>query len=527
MNNIFEKLKDPSVYGSDVTSIDIIETHISFVVLTGRFVYKIKKPVDFGFLDFSTLEKRKYFCEEEVRLNRRLCPDLYLGVVKITEDENGRLSINGKGRIVEYAVKMKQFPQEAIMTNLLKKEEISRNDIEKICDTLIEFYNKDKISDNHKRYGGIDSIEHSILENFEQTKDVIGITISENRYNSIKISALNFLAKKRKLFEERQRFIRECHGDLHSGNIILHNDKLCIFDCIEFNKHFRFIDIASDIGFLAMDLDFLNHMFLSSYLITLYVEKSGDKSILDVLNFYKSYRAYVRGKVLGFRLSENLDRQEREDIIKTASKYFHLSSYYASLLSLDLNQHPPIIFMITGLTGTGKSTLAMKLAVDYHADILNTDIIRKEMEGIDKFEKHLDRPNTGLYAPEKIEQTYKEMFKKLEEKIQMNRNVILDATFQKKKYRDNVKEIVDKYNAILITIRCTAPDKIVKEWLEKRLKEKTVSDGRWEIYQVQKKTFEEFTEDEDHIIVDMSKKIYEEKMKYLNEILSKILKASI
>jgi len=527
MNTIFEKLKEPSIYGSNVTSIDIIETHISFVILTGRFVYKIKKPVDFGFLDFSTLEKRKYYCEEEIRLNKRLCPDLYLGVVSITEDEKGRLSINGKGRVVEYAVKMKQFPQEAIMTNLLKQDKIRRNDIEKICDILVEFYRKDKPSKDHEKYGRIDSIEHSIIENFEQTKNVIGITISENRYNSIKIAALNFLVKQRKLFEKRKEFIHECHGDLHSGNIILYNDEICIFDCIEFNKHFRFIDTASDIGFLAMDLDFLNHMFLSSYLILSYIEKSEDNSILEVLNFYKSYRAYVRGKVLGFRLSENLEREEREDIIKTASKYFRLSSYYASLLSLDLNGHPPIVFLVSGLTGTGKSTLAMKLAVDYHADILNTDIIRKEIEGIDKFEKHLDKPNTGLYAPDKIDQTYQEMFKRLEEKLKLNKNIILDATFQKKKYRDKVREIVDRYNAIYIAIRCTAPDDIVKKWLEERLREKTVSDGRWEIYKVQKKTFEDFKEDEEHIVVDMSEEDYNERMNYLNKILSKILKESI
>ena len=209
----------------------------------------------------------------------------------------------------------------------------------------MDFFSRDKPTHRHIEFSKPEVIGRSIIENFEQTKDVIGITISEAQYNSIKSVSIDFLVNKKDVFKKREGFIHECHGDLHSGNIIIQDDKLCIFDCIEFNERFRFIDVASDLGFLAMDLDFLNHPYLSSYLITRYIEKSGDEGILDILNFYKSYRAYVRGKVLGFRLAEHLSEEERRKIIETASKYYRLSSYYASLVSINLRPHSPILFL--------------------------------------------------------------------------------------------------------------------------------------------------------------------------------------
>jgi aminoglycoside phosphotransferase family enzyme/predicted kinase len=520
---LIEELKNPSTYGSDVDTVDVLQTHISFIALTGKYAYKIKKPVDFGFLDFSTLKKRKYFCEEEVRLNRRLCPDIYLDVVPLT-CEDDKLVIGGGGQVVDYAVKMKEFSQEQIMTNLLQREKVHDEIIRNICQILVDFYNASEKSKEIDKFGQVESIKKNIDENFEQTEQVINITIPRNMYRFIKKINDDFLKERKSVFQKRikDERIKDCHGDLHSGNIVL-SDKIYIFDCIEFNKRFRYCDVASDIGFLAMDLDYQNYPFLSSYLINLYVEKSGDKDIFKVLNFYKSYRAYVRGKVIGFRLNDShVEEREKDAIIKTSKKYYYLAHYYASLISIDLHKDRPIIFIVSGLSGTGKSTLASKLSVDYNASYLNSDIIRKEIAGIDRYERHLDSIDTGLYQPEKIDFTYKKVIEKTDELLKKGHNVVLDATFQIKKYRDMAKEIADENNAIFILIQTTAPDNIVKNWLDVRLKKKTVSDGRWEVYLNQKKTFEPYLSQEKPLIIDMSQGEYKPRLETFWKILKRV-----
>jgi len=524
---LFESLKQPSFYGPNIESVNLLQTHISFVALTGKYAYKIKKPVNFGFLDFSTLEKRKFFCDEEIRLNQRLCPEIYIEVLPITK-KNNIIELNGKGPVVDYALKMKEFPQNRIMTYLLKKGEIKEETIEQICTIMINFYNSQERSDEIDKFGKVEAVRKNIEENFEQTKSVVDIAITKENYKFIQDVSNVFFDKKKNVFQQRinQGFIHDCHGDLHSGNIVV-SDKIYIFDCIEFNKRFRFCDVASDLSFLAMDLDYLNYPFLSSYLINNYVEKSNDKGIFKVLNFYKSYRAYVRGKVNGFRLNDpTIDQKEKRQIIETVKKYFDLSHYYASLFSLDLNTRKTLLIMVSGLTGTGKSTLALKLAVDYHAQPINTDIVRKELEGIDKFERHHDKIDTGLYAPEKIDYTYEKVIEKAAKLLKKEENVVLDATFQKKKYRDMVKNVAKENNAFLIPIHCTCPDNVVKKWLEERLKKKTVSDGRWEIYQNQKNTFEPYSSEENPFEIDMSINSYKYRINFFKKLVETIQEAT-
>jgi aminoglycoside phosphotransferase family enzyme/predicted kinase len=523
---MLEYLKNPAFYGSNIESVKVLQTHISFVALTGEYAYKVKKPVNFGFLDFSTLEKRKYFCEEEMRLNKRLCRNIYLDVIPIAQ-KNNLVRLNGKGEIIDYALKMKEFSQDKIMTNLMKKGKIDEEVIDKICTILVDFYNSGEHSDEIDKYGEVKSIKQNIDENFEQTKSIVDVAIPKDIYEYIKNVSNTFFYKKKDVFEQRikEEHIHDCHGDLHSGNIVV-TDKIYIFDCIEFNKRFRFCDVASDISFLAMDLDYLNYPFLSSYLINSYVEKSKDDDIFNVLNFYKSYRAYVRGKINGFRLNDpTVDKKEKKLIIETAKKYFDLSHYYASLFSIELNGKKPLLFMVSGLTGTGKSTLALKIAVDYHAHQINTDIVRKELAGIDKFERHHNEFNTGLYVPKKIDFTYEKVMEKAADFLKKGKNVVLDATFQKKKYRDMTEEIAEENNALLIRIRCICPDKIVKKWLEKRLKKKSVSDGRWEIYQKQKDMFEPLVSGENHIKVNTSEESYEYRMNFFRNLLKIIIEA--
>jgi uncharacterized protein len=514
----FNMIKKPDMYGDNIKKVDLIQTHISYVALTGEYAYKIKKPVNFGFLDFSTLEKRKYFCEEELRLNRRLCPEIYLDVVSINK-KNDKLELNGDGDVVDYAVKMKEFSQKNIMSNLLKNDKISDENIENICSVLVDFYNKTESSDEIDKYGSVESIKKNTDENFEQTRDFIGKTISKEKFDFIKKNTNSFLENK-ELFSKRIKkgFISDCHGDLHTGNIVISDGNVCIFDCIEFNKRFRYSDVASDIAFLAMDLDFLGYPYLSSVLIEKYVEESKDEGIFDVLNFYKCYRAYVRGKVISFKLNDpNIEKKEKIETIDIASKYFDLACFYAKLFSKKTSLKP-VLFITTGLTGTGKTTIAKKFKVDYNAFLISTDSVRKELAGVDKYERHHDAYNTGMYSPEKMMQTYTKIFEKAAAFLSQGRNVVLDATFKTKNLREKAEETAFKNNANFLALHCNTSEENVKKYLESRVKKKSISDGRWEIYVKQKDSFEIPGSDENHVKIDVSNS----SSKYQMDIFSKV-----
>jgi len=329
---VINALKRPEAYDEEVLYVKMLQTHISYVFLTGRFAYKIKKPVNFGFLDFTTLDKRKFYCEEEVRLNRRLCGDMYLGVFPITSFK-GSIKVNGPGNIVEYTVKMRELPQEALMSELLKKEKVSSSVIDEIARILSDFHKKAETSKEIEKYGSIDIVKFNWDENFSQTRSFIGKTIHQKDFYFIRNMVQSFLKSRRNLFELRikEGKIRECHGDLHSGNIFVTDDRIYIYDAIEFNKRFRYSDIASDVAFLLMDLEFLGRNDLSDILLNRYLEYSGEKEdFLEVLPFYKCYRAYVRGKVTSFKINDpNISGEEKEESMRMAERYFKMSREYA------------------------------------------------------------------------------------------------------------------------------------------------------------------------------------------------------
>ena len=521
---LFDSLKQPSFYGLGVTSVKLLQTHISYIALTGTYAYKVKKPVNFGFLDFSTLDKRKYYCEEELRLNKRLSPEIYLDVLPITRTDS-TLELNGTGPIVDYALKMKEFPQEQIMTNLLKRGKVTEEIIDKLCQRLIEFYTAQEPSPDITKFGEPPAVKQNIDENFEQTKPMIDITIPKETFQYISEAATRFFEKKKDVFKRRMKEgrILDCHGDLHSGNIVINGTDIQIFDCIEFNERFRYIDVASDIAFLAMDLDYQNHPYLSSHLIQDYIVRSGDQGIHEVLNFYKSYRAYVRGKVHGFQLNDpHISPETKQDIVQHARAYFDLARYYTELFSRDLRAPKPLLLVVSGLTGTGKSTVAQKLAVDYHAEQINTDVVRKQQAGIEQFERHHDGFHAGLYTPDNIDRTYEQVMSLAAQHLRKKENVVLDATFQKKTYRDMARAVAAKHHATLVFLECTCPDEVVKQRLIERLKKKTVSDGRWEIYREQKKTFERFSSDEPVLAMDTANESYEYRMGFLRTLLYRI-----
>jgi hypothetical protein len=289
--------------------------------------------VDFGFLDFTTLEKRRFFCEKELEINRRLCGDMYLEVVPI--NKGNIIKIKGEGETVEYAVKMKRMPKERMLSRLLAENKVDDMLIDSIAKIIAEFHSRPETYRRISEFRLDPIVEENWKENFDQTIEFIGETISERNFKFIKARIEDSMRRNVLVFEKRmtQGRVRDCHGDIHSGNIFV-TDRIYIFDAIEFNERFRYSDVASDVAFLAMDLDFKGRTDLSNFFVDRYVEYSKDRELTKILPFYKCYRAYVRGKVTSFKLEDpSVGSQEKKSSIREAKAYFQLASAYAETLS--------------------------------------------------------------------------------------------------------------------------------------------------------------------------------------------------
>jgi aminoglycoside phosphotransferase family enzyme len=329
---VVEALMKPEAYDEKTGKVEMVQTHISFVFLISKFVYKVKKAVDFGFLDFTTLEKRRFFCEKELELNRRLCGDMYLEVVSV--NRSNVIRIKGGGETVEYAVKMKRMPQEKMLSKLLEKNKVDNKLIDRIAKAVVEFHAKAETSRRISEFGSSAVIETNWKENFDQTREFAGRTLSTRNFRLIRARIEDFMKRNESLFEKRmaEGQVRDCHGDIHSGNIFV-TGRIYIFDAIEFNERFRYSDVASDVAFLAMDLDLKERPDLSNFFVERYIEYSGDHELTKLLPFYKCYRAYVRGKVISFKLEDpSLSDEEKISAAKEAKAYFRLVSTYAGIL---------------------------------------------------------------------------------------------------------------------------------------------------------------------------------------------------
>ena len=316
--------------------IELVQTRISLILLTGKYVYKIKKPVNLGYLDYTTLEKRHFFCHQELELNRRLCPGAYLAVVPITMSLRGTkrrsnlLRIEGQGKAIEYAVKMKQLPQDRMMDVLLPRGQVTREMVARVAEKLMVFHQKAETNRKIAAFGRLDVIRQNTDENFAQTEKYIGTSIAPAEYSRIKSYTDDFMQSNATVFDKRVKEgkIRDCHGDLHAAHVCF-TDDICIYDCIEFNDRFRYSDVASEIAFLAMDLDRYQQAGLSRHLVNTYVGLGHDEEFLKLLNFYKCYRAYVRGKVESFKLDDPyIPEEEKAKVLTAAQSYFELAESY-------------------------------------------------------------------------------------------------------------------------------------------------------------------------------------------------------
>jgi len=329
LKSLIRALLDPKTYPNNPESVRLVQTQMSLLFLTGDYVYKVKKPVDLGYLDYSTLEKRRFFCYQELKLNKRLSPDVYLEVVPLVR-QSGKLLLGGDGEVVEYAVKMRQLPEERMMDVLLSKNEVSKEMAQRVAEKVAVFHQWAETSIDISSYGSLDAVLTNTEENFVQTEEYIGVSISKRQYEAIRAFTNGFTERNAWLFEKRVREgkIRDCHGDLHSSHVCFVNG-VCIYDCIEFNDRFRYCDVAAEVAFLAMDLDYHGRPDLSKHFTNSYVKVTQDEELLKLLDFYKCYRAYVRGKVGSFKLDDPLiPEEEKAKDLATARRYFELAESY-------------------------------------------------------------------------------------------------------------------------------------------------------------------------------------------------------
>lgn len=500
-------LLQPAAYPDPAPDVRLIQTHVSWIFLAGKFVYKIKKPVNFGFLDFSTLDRRRFYCQEELRLNRHLCPDIYLDVVKVRETPGGA-AFHGDGVVLDYAVKMMRLPEARMADRLLADGELNEADVKGIAMKVAAFHRQALTGGEIDRYGSLETIRSNWEENFQQVEEFTGITISRQDLRLIREWTEEFMAAKVALFSERVAggFIRECDGDLHLENICL-TDRVCIFDCIEFNSRFRYSDTVADVAFLTMDLEFHGRRDLALLFLQEYVVASGDAKVSDLVDFYSVYRAFVRGKVESFRLNDSgIPLEEKQAAKEKAMSYFRLARGY--ILRERLN---PALIVVCGLSGSGKSTIAEALAKELGLELLSSDRIRKELAGVPLWQHSHDEYGSGLYSPAASEDTCRELLARADSSLAAGQSVIIDATCQKRRVRESLHRLAANRGVPLYLFVAEAPEKIIRERLAERVRKGDgISDGRWEIYLRQRQEFEPILDSEgDKLVVDSSAPLHE------------------
>jgi hypothetical protein len=515
-------MMNPSLYGKGVKQVRMLQTHTSWVFLTGTNAYKVKKPVNFGFLDYTALSARRFFCAEEFRLNQILSPDIYVEVLPITE-ANGRLRLGGRpspksgvrssafgvrnsDRVVDYCLAMKELPQDRIMTEQLKRDGVTYEHIDQIARSIADFHARAERGREISQYGSSEIIRLNWDENFAQTMEFRGKTITHREFDETKSAVERFIVENRKLFQRRRTggFVRRCHGDLHSRNIFIlgegcplesptskvqspksSDSDVRIFDCIEFNPRFSCSDVASEIAFMAMDLDYSGRKDLADFFVERYLVHTGDTGLLRLLNFYKCYRAYVRGKVTSFTLNDpGVGVADKAKARKTAKKYFELSHRYA----LSLTSRPKLVVMI-GLPGVGKTYVARRLAERIDAFHLLSDSIRKQLLGMPVGRRRFDGYGKGIYKGNIGKRTYDEMMRRAQVFLLAGYSVITDATFLHEDSRDRARKVAAKVGAPVLFVFADCPERIVRARLRRRTTEYSFSDADFEVYLAMKSRF--------------------------------------
>lgn len=491
---LIKALCSPSIYDHEVASISVIETHISWVLLTGQFAYKIKKPVNFGFLDFSTLQKRRFFCQEELRLNRRLTPNLYLDVVSITGSQD-HPQIGGSGAAIEYAVKMAQFPAGQTLNTHAEQRQLTHDEIDQLVGIVADFHDAIEKAVESSPYGEPEDIKHWFVENFDHIRPLLDEPNDKQQLQAIQSWGNNEWHKRCELMQlRRQRgYIRECHGDLHLGNMTLIDGKVTLFDCIEFNPMLRWIDVLSEVAFLFIDLLHFNYEAYAHRFLNQYLQRSGDYQGLVLFRYYLVYRALVRAKVSLLRLTQQPD--EAAICQQARSDY----AIYATLAERFTKEARPILIITHGFSGSGKSTLSSQLAEKIGALQIRSDIERKRLFGYRAQEHTHSGLNNGLYTEEIGLKTYQRLAELAKATLEAGFTAIVDATFLKLEQRDLLKQLAAKVGVPFFIIDFQAPNEALRQRLQQR--QHDASEATIDVLHQQQQSAQAFMPEEHTVVI--------------------------
>jgi aminoglycoside phosphotransferase family enzyme/predicted kinase len=497
---LIDALSNPAAYPFPVQAVEVRQTHISVVFLAGPYVYKVKKPLQLGFLDFSTLEKRRHFCDEEVRLNRRLAPTVYLGVVAISRTGAG-LKIEGTGEPVEWAVKMERLPEDATLQKRLQRGTISPPIVQSLGQRLASFHAGAEAGERISAFGQFDVVARNARENFEQAAAHVGITVSQVVFETLRGLTEDTLDRLKPLIGSRAQrgMARDTHGDLHLDHVYLFPDRtppddLVIVDCIEFNERFRFADPVADMAFLVMDLKFRGQKDLAQVFAEAYFNAAKDDDGRPLLPFYTAYRSVVRAKVNGFALAEKeIPEKERRAAHSRARGHWLLA-----LGELEAPGRRPWLILVGGLPGTGKSTLARGLAEQAGFCWVRSDEVRKELAGIPANEPARFGHREGIYTLEWTDRTYAECLSRAEKFLFEGKRVVVDANFGAERRRLDFLDLAARLATPAVFLHCNADPEIVRQRLDRR--QGDASDADWAVYQNAAQGWEEFGSSTKHVV---------------------------
>jgi aminoglycoside phosphotransferase family enzyme/predicted kinase len=448
--------------GPGSTRVELLETHISYVLLTGRFAYKIKKAVDFGFLDFTTLPARRFFCNEELRLNRRLAPSLYLDVVPVTGSVDAPV-IGGSAPVFEYAVKMREFPQDALASRMIERGELTPADIDALALKVADFHGAIDVAPPDGAFGTPDEILRFAQQNFQQIAPLLDTRSERDEIDALRawIEYEHTARQSAFLRRREQGFVRECHGDLHLNNIARIDGELVIFDCIEFNSAMRWIDVMSEVAFTVMDLQDRGRADLAHRFLNAYLEQTGDYAGLAVLPFYLAYRALVRAKIarlraaqLGSGAASGAARIEYRGYITLARGYAQPSR--------------PALIITHGLSGCGKTTISQALLEAIGAVRIRSDVERKRLHGFAALERRDAAIGSGLYASTATETTYERLIDLTREILAAGRSAIVDATFLRRSQRERFRALAAQLGNPFVIVAFEAREATFRERIVQR-----------------------------------------------------------
>jgi aminoglycoside phosphotransferase family enzyme/predicted kinase len=484
--SLIEALGNPDIYDHPVKSFTIIETHISWIILTGEYAYKIKKPVNFGFVDFSTLEKRKFYCEEELRLNRKFSSDIYIQVTAI-RGENSAPQLSGDADIIEYAVKMREFAQHCLLSRYATENRLGPNHIDSMARMVADIHRQAVRAEAGSLWGSAATIEKWSEENFTQIEKAIPHSVTPSYFKELKSWCHSNLNRLKTQIIERQRngFVRECHGDLHLGNMAFLNERCTAFDCIEFNEELRWIDTMSEVAFVVMDLQAKGYTQFAWRFLNHTLAISGDYQGLALLPYYVVYRALVRAKVEALQV----DNEHSQDFRRSIN-FIHLAKYWSA------NRHPRLIVM-HGLSGSGKSTVAQDLASRIGAIHIRSDIERKRLFNLDAASDSGSSIDQGIYNRNASQQTYQRLAEIGEHLLTTGFKVIVDAACLQVAQRELFRHLAAKLQLPHYLISCVAPARVLRQRISQRTKQGTdASEADHEVLENQLKSQQPLSSEE-------------------------------